>query len=270
MRIERSGNAALDYLPCRYGHSRLLFRGPKRSLDRPYVLYLGSTATYGRFVRTPFPERVEQALGHRSLNLGSPNVGLDSFTNDPDILSIANDADLTVLEVMSAQNLSNRFYRVHARRNDRFLSASPILQAIYGEVDFTEFSFNKHMLGKLHDISPERFETVRCEVQQAWLARMRMLLSSIRSNVLLLWLQPNNRSNALGPEPLFVTAEMIDALRAEVLDVVSVPLPDVGTPADIEGMVYGAMEAPAAMQTPGEQSHAEIATQLGQALRQVM
>lgn len=267
MRIDRSSAAALDYLPCRYGHSRLLCRGPKRALNRPYLLCLGSSTTYGKFVTQPFPDRVEQILGRACVNMGSPNAGIDSFASDPDVLSIANDAELTVVEVMGAQNLSNRFYRVHARRNDRFLSASPMLQTIYREVDFTEFSFNKHMLGHLKAVSPDRFELVQSELQQAWLARMRLLLTAIRSNVVLLWLQPAGPEGSLGADPLFVTADMIAALQDVVLDAVRVPLPDIGQPDDMDGMIYGDMESPAAIRTPGIRSHAQIAEALGRALR---
>ncbi len=36
---------------------------------------------------------------------------------------------------MGAQNLSNRFYAVHPRRNDRFLRASTLMKTIFREVD---------------------------------------------------------------------------------------------------------------------------------------
>ncbi len=270
MSIERTGAAALDYLPCRYGNSRLLFRGPRRSLDRPYVLFLGGSATYGKFVRQPFPNLVEHALGQDCVNLGCLNAGIDAFLHDPDVLNIANGAMLTVFELPGAQNLSNRFYRVHSRRNDRFLSASPLLQAIYREVDFTEFSFNKHMLGRLQTVSPDRFETVREELRQAWLGRMRLLLSAIRSNVVLLWLTSGRPSGPLGPDPLLVCPDMVASLRDLVLDVVKADLTDIGSPAEMEGMVFGQMEAPAATQMPGPLSHDRILAALTDVLRAQM
>ncbi len=55
MAYENLGESALDYVPCRYGKSKLLFRGPKRKLTAPYVAMIGGTETYGKFVETPFP-----------------------------------------------------------------------------------------------------------------------------------------------------------------------------------------------------------------------
>lgn len=266
MSIERTGASALDYLPCRYGNSRLLFRGPKRSLGQPYVLFLGGSTTYGKFVRQPFPGLVESYLSRDCVNLGCLNAGIDSFLHDPDVLNMANSAEMTVLELPGAQNLSNRFYRVHPRRNDRFLGASPLLQAVYREVDFTEFNFNKHMLGHLQVVSPDRFEAVRDELRQAWLARMRLLLDTIRSNVVLLWLRTPVAAGGMGPEPLMVSSDMVAEMQNDVLETVRIDLPGIGQPEDMEGMVFDQMEAPAARQTPGPASHERIARRLAETL----
>ena len=65
------------------------------------------------------------------VNFGSVNGGVDAFVNDPTIMAACHDAQLTVVQIMGANFLSNRFYSVHPRRNDRFLRASTVLQAIY-------------------------------------------------------------------------------------------------------------------------------------------
>jgi uncharacterized protein DUF6473 len=65
MTIDALGLGALDYLPCRYGNSKLLFRGPKRSLDEPYIAFIGGTETYGKFLAKPFPVLVEEEFGKR-------------------------------------------------------------------------------------------------------------------------------------------------------------------------------------------------------------
>ncbi len=272
MSIELSGAGALDYLPCRYGTSKLLFRGPRRRLNNPYLAFLGGTETYGKFVMQPFPATVERNTGHVCVNLGCLNAGLDSFVHDPEILRIASEAEMTVLQVLGAQNLSNRFFRVHPRRNDRFLKASPLLSAIYRDVDFTEFSFNRHMLGHLHMQSPERFEIVRDELRQAWAARMRLLLNAVGSGVVVLWIRTRQAAPemALGPEPALITSQMIDALRESVLDVVEVEVANSGQANDMVGMVFGQMDAPAAMQLPGPGAHELIADRVAGALRRLM
>lgn len=270
MRHDRGSAGALDYAPCRYGQSKLLCRGPRRSLDRAYVAMLGDDMTYGKFVPRPFPALVEQTLGRPCVNLGSLNAGIDSFLHDGDLISIANTAEVTVMQVLGAQNLSNRFYRVHPRRNDRFLSASPMLQAIFPEVDFTEFNFNKHMLGRLLALSPERFDVVLNELQAAWLARMRLLADTVRSPIVLLWLRPGGVQGALGPEPLFITEEMVEQLRDRVQSVVALDLAGIGRAEDMEGMVYSEMDMPAALQMPGLQSHLQIAARLSETLGEQM
>ena len=55
----------------------------------------------------------------------------------------------------------NRFYAVHPRRNDRFLRPSAKIEALFPEIDFTEFSFNRHMLSALESVSADRFGQVR-------------------------------------------------------------------------------------------------------------
>ena len=60
MTYDARGQGALDYLPCRYGVSRLLFRGPKSKLDHPYLAFIGGTETYGRFIADPFVHLVQK------------------------------------------------------------------------------------------------------------------------------------------------------------------------------------------------------------------
>jgi len=176
MSFAASRAETLDYAPCSYGVSKLVFRGPKKSIDTPYIVALGGTETYGRFVARPFPDLVEDALGTAVLNLGCQNAGIDAFLYDTDILSLAEGAHLTVLQLMGAPNMSNRFYRVHPRRNDRFLGPSEALKGLYRDVDFTDFNFTNHMLSTLNMVSVSRFSLIREELQQAWSARMKLLL----------------------------------------------------------------------------------------------
>ena len=131
MAYEYPGDGSLDYYPCRYGTSRVLFRGPRRDLDRPYVAMLGSTETYGKFVPEPYPALTEAATGLRVVNLGYVNAGLDLYLKDPEVLDTAARARVTVVQIMGAQNLSNRFYTVHPRRNDRFTGPTPLLRALF-------------------------------------------------------------------------------------------------------------------------------------------
>ncbi len=263
------GHGVLDYLPCRYGTSKLLFRGPRRNLDKaPYVAFIGGTETYGKFIEKPFPTLVEEQSAITAANFGFPNAGIDAFAHDPFVTGAASDARLSVIQVMGAANMTNRFYSVHPRRNDRFVAASKLLKTIFREVDFAEFNYNKHMLNHLIQISPDRFETVRMELQEAWVARMRLMLGQMRGKTILLWFAahaPGNQggiadSHDIGPDPLFVTREMIDELREFATDVVEVVASKEAVTAGTDGMIFGELEEPAAKEMLGPLAHAEAAS----------
>ncbi len=254
---------ALDYLPCRYGASKLLFRGPRRSVDQPYVAFLGGTETYGKFIENPFPDLVEHQIGQVCLNLGCVNAGVDVFVTDEQVIGMATKAEVTVVQITGAQNMSNRFYSVHPRRNDRFLKPSTLLQAIYREVDFSEFNFNKHMLHRLHTLSPGRFETVVDELQQAWVARMRMLLNKIKGKVILLWFADHaldaDTVSEDARDPWFITRGMVDRIRPLAHDLVEVVASPSSLALGTEGMMFSPVERHIAEHLLGPAAHQEAA-----------
>ena len=221
MTFAKLGQPALDYFPCRYGTSKLLFRGPRRRLEGDFVTFLGGIETYGRYVPTPYPVLVEHETGVRAVNLGCVNAGVDAYLNDRSLLKICANAKAAVIQLFGAQNMSNRFYAVHPRRNDRFLRASKLLTTIFEDVDFTEFNFTRHMLTALADRSAEKFAMVQRELKDAWVARMRLLIEEFHGRVVLLWLA-DHAPGAAGSgavaerEPLFIDREMMDGLAADV------------------------------------------------------
>lgn len=266
----------LSYAPCRYGNSKILFRGPRRRLDLPYLACVGGTETFGKYIAKPFPVLIEKAMRQTCVNLGYVNGGIDVFNKDSAVIDLCRNADLTILQVMGAGNLSNRFYSVHPRRNDRFLQASTVLKAIYQDVDFSQFSFTRHMLGALHAQSPSRFEIVVEELRKAWVWRMKNLLEQIGKRVILLWFSEEPLSNAdwaarpsnLQADPLFVTAAMVDELRPYVLSVtVSNPSPE-ALAEGCRGMVYPQSQSAAASEMLGVRCHQEVSVDLVQAIRE--
>ena len=94
---------------CHYGASKLQCRGPARQFDAPYMVAMGDSETFGKFVKYPFASLLEKSIGIPCVNLGSPNSGLDALLQDPDLIRIAKSADLAIIQAMGAQNLTNRF-----------------------------------------------------------------------------------------------------------------------------------------------------------------
>lgn len=274
MTIAVGASGGLEYYPCRYGRSRVLFRGPKRSLETPYIVFLGSTETYGKFIEAPFPALVEAQLSQSCVNLGVVNAGIDLYLHDPSILDTAERAEVCVIQLMGAQNMSNRYYSVHPRRNDRFLRASDRLQKLYPEVDFTEFHFNRHMLGRLRDLSAERFGEVTAELRLAWVARMKHLLTVLRGRAVLLWFadhEPTVHNNdALASDPLFIDRAMIEALRPRAAKLLEMPQSSEARQHDMTGMTYTDFDASAAGELMGTLAHQETADALVPILKDLL
>ncbi|NRA98455.1 MAG: hypothetical protein HRU32_01340 [Rhodobacteraceae bacterium] len=274
MAFEDMGGGGLNYFPCRYGRSRLLFRGPKRKLVGDYITVLGSSETYGKFVETPFTDRLQTDLSLPVVNLGCMYAGVSVFVDDDAILSACSDAKLTIIQVMSAQNMSNRFYTVHPRRNDRFLKASETLRAMYPTTDFTDFNFTRHLLTSLKRESEQGFALVEEELRQSWLARMRLLISKIDGPVALLWMSDRKPGDQFDLDrsagPHFVDAELLDQLAHDVVGVVEVVASEEASAEELTDMVYAPMEAPAAAELPGPIFHEETARTLARAVPEML
>ena len=273
MSFDALSPGGLDYLPCRYGNSKVLFRGPRRSLDSPFVAFFGGTTTYGKYIQTPFCDRVEARLGVTCANFGSVNGGVDLLASDPFLRDVSTRASVSVIQITSPRNMSNRFYRVHPRRNDRFVQASEMLRAMYRDVDFAEFNFTNHMLQRLVTVSPDRFDPVLDELRLAWVARMRLVLSQISGKSVLLWAsarRPEDRAVDIDADPAFVTRTMLDQITPMATHYVEVVSTDAAKAAGTEGMILGELDVPAASQMLGPHMHNDIATAVYPVLRNLI
>lgn len=267
MSYEMPGAYGPEELTCRYGDSKLLFRGPKRSLADPYVACIGGTETFGKFVPDPFPSILQRRLRQNCVNLGSNNCGLDAILSDQTMLRIADQASVCVLQLLPPQNLSNRFFKVHPRRNDRFVEASAKLIALYPEVDFTEIHFTGHLMRRLREISAERFHDVCYELEQAWLGRMRMLLQRMKTGTLLLWLDMPAQEGERDPVWEIITHSLVDGLSDVAQGILRVPVAQARYSDELDDMVFGTMQQPAAERMLGPATHRIIADRLVSALR---
>ena len=216
MSYDVTGHIGLNYNLCTFEGSRLRFRGPKPDLSNGYVAFLGASETFGKFVQHPYPTLLNKQLPVQAVNLGLINGGADAYLADPAVLTIARNADLRVLLVFGALNQSNHYFKVHPRRNDRFIGACETLIRLFPEVDFTEFHYTKAMLAALHQRSFVRCEMVCKELQNVWLRRMNALLDAISDDTILLWFaasKPSHNAYRDMFDPLLVDAKMIEKIR---------------------------------------------------------
>ncbi len=262
--------SAIDYMPCRYGSSKNTFRGPQRALNDNYIAIFGGSKTYGKFVDSPFAELLENLIEKDCINLGSMNAGIDVFMNDPVLNDVCNNARATVIEVMGAASLSNRFYKVHPRRNDRFIGVSALLKVVYQDVDFTDIHFVRHLLHTMQSKGQERFEIICEELQETWVMRMQLLLEKIDGPVFLLWFADHSPDDIglaqIGADPLFVNRTMIEAIRPYVTEVLEV-IPDSH---DLEGMKFMPTEEPTAIHFPNPKAHEKVARALADPLKRLL
>lgn len=273
MAYEYQGEGALDYFPCRYGTSKLLFRGPRRKLEGDYVAVIGGTETYGKFVEQPFPAIVEEGLGMPVVNFGYVNAGLDVFLQEPVVLDACAGSRVTVIQLIGAQNMSNRFYAVHPRRNDRFLRASTLMKTVFREVDFTEFHFTRHMLSQMKAQFPDKFAILENELKTAWVARMKTMLQKFEGPTVLLWLgghhPPGRAPDSLGLDPLMVDEEMVAEIRPFATQLVRVNPTHGARIQGTAGMRFAPLDEPAAAEMPGPAVHSEIADALMPIVREL-
>ncbi|MEM9755605.1 MAG: DUF6473 family protein [Pseudomonadota bacterium] len=260
MSIETPADAPLDYRSVSYPGSMVEFRGPAADLTQRQVVCVGGSETFGRFVAHPFAQILSVLLNRPVANLGAMNVGLELILHDAAIGTALGRADHVVLQITGAHMMTNRFYRVHPRRNDRFLRASSALSTVFRSTDFTEFHFVRHMLSVLAEESADRFEIVVRELQEAWVARMSALITRVAAPVHLLWIGPHGPAEdgfhlESGTDPLFVTASMVAkvATNAASLTVCDANADELSNPT--QGKVFRAREAAAARLLPGPAQH---------------
>ena len=273
MAFVHPGDGALDYFPCHYGLSRLTFRGPRRDLSGEYLAMLGGTETQGRFVIAPFPALVEERLGIPVANLGVPNAGPDVYLGDRGVGEVAAGAHLAVLQVLGAQNQTNRFYTVHPRRNDRFVAATPLLRSMYRDVDFTEFHFTRHLIHALWARGPDRFAPVVEELRALWLVRMRGILARLPQRRVLVWTgasAPPDRFGSPGPLPIFVDRPLIEALLPEVSAYVEHVTSPAAAAEGLQAMRFSPAEESAAQELPGAAAHKELAGALAPVIERLL
>ena len=270
----------IDYQNYRFGRARQRYRGPKPDLDKPYVAFIGGSETYGKFVEKPYPALVGEALGLNVANWGTPEAGPGFFLKDPVLLEACSCAQVCVVSLMGAPNMSNRLYSVFQRRNARLKGVSKMLPLLFPEVNLTQYRFVHNMLFNIHKSNPENFKAVELELREAWIARMRELLEAIETTRVLVWMSVRAPEEDYGPKergdfvvpPAFVNREMVEAVA---------PMADLMVeyvPAEALAKADGASEAPffagsgndGMARYPGQAVHEQAAQLLAEPLQDIL
>ncbi len=263
---------AINYDPCRYGRSQLLFRGPKRQPGGRYVAVIGGAETYGRFMEEPYPAMLERLLGLPVVNLGSPHAEAEAFMRDETVLGICAGAVMTVVQMGGAAGVCNPYFRVHPRRNDRVVQVTDALRELYPELDFTDHHFIRHLLGDLARHDRQRFARVVRAMRGAWVARMRGLLGRLGGAAVLLWMSRHGPDDAAVDEveaadPLLVSRRMLEQLENLSAGLVEVTASREEVEAGLVRMLFSPLEQFKAAQMLGPVVHERAARELAEALQ---
>lgn len=257
---------------CRYDGVPGLYRGPACDQGADHIAFVGGCDGFGEFIDQPLPDLLATGLGVGGVNFALPGGGVDLAARHPGLMARLNDASVVVMQITGAQALSNRFYSVHPRRNDRFTAPSPALRQLFPRVNFFEIHFVRHLLEVLEAADTAAFDLVVAELQAAWQARMHCFLDRISTPVLLLWWADHAPGAAHGHPPrapLYLTPDMVAGLaeRARLVQVVASP----------QSLAMDALQGTAAPESPvrarhlfGPAVHREAAAQVLPVLAQML
>ena len=258
-----------------YGKSRLRFRGPFRDPNAVDVTVMGGTEIFGKFVNRPISELLEGELARPVANLGVVNAGPDTFLSDPATTELCVRARVNVLQIMGAHGLSNAYYSVHQRRNDRFVSAHEKLRNLFPYADFSDCNFTRHLLHKLRRQCRERYAIVVDELRRTWMAKMIELIGRVGEPMILLWISDHapDSSNDRCPDPssgdpLLVTSEMVEQLASTCHGYVEV-VREFG-PAEAAGGRFPSLQSAAAARLPGPSTHFAAARALARTVQPLL
>ena len=188
----------------------------------------GGADTFGGKVSNPFSAMLEREMGMPILNLGAQHSGAGFYIEDDAIHEIIESAQVVFVEAPSVVNQSNPFYRVHPRRNDRFVTALGPLHDLFPEADFVECHFTKHLITKLITIDSVRADIVFRTLQDEWVRNLTIMCVRWRAKTVVHWYKKPQASH---PEFEFPVADLIGfypelykALSQVQDQVVSIPL----------------------------------------------
>ena len=196
----------VDFILCQYGNSKNLFRGPKKSCKHSYGVCLGDAGTFGGKVPDPFSAMLEREMDMPIFNLGAQHSGVGFYTEDDAIHEIVENAQVVFIEAPSVVNQSNPFYRVHPRRNDRFVTALGPLYDLFPEADFVECHFTKHLITKLISIDSARADIVFRALHGEWVRNLTIMRARWRAKTVIYWYKKPQASH---PEFEFPVVDLI-------------------------------------------------------------
>lgn len=228
MTYQKPDQALINYDVYQWGRLNQIYRGPLIDFDKPYVACLGAAQTFGRYAERPFPALLGDALTMPCANFGTGGAGPGFFLRDSMVLEAASNAEVCVVQVMSARSLSNRMFQVKPKRNAQIKAVSRALSDLFPHMDFETFTYAHNMLNQISADDPDKFLEVEQELKAAWVARTRLMLDAIHTRKVLLWFSERHPDETTRHRPNkdmlkyphYVDQKMINQISSSVDEVV--------------------------------------------------
>lgn len=211
------------------------------------VACLGSAATFGRHVHRPYSLLLAESTGAHVINLGVGGGRPERYLREPKVLEVCRQADLVVLELMSARSYPSEFYAPKSdhRRFGRVAEeyASRMTDIHPRRIRENKVSREKAFAWAAENLSRDELQKFRKQMLDAYTRDACTLIDTIGKPVVLLWMSRRSIDANWAPGsyaswhcgfPHFVDREAVDAIGKHavgLLDVTSTTEPESGSSA---------------------------------------
>lgn len=182
------------------------------------VVCVGSAATFGRFVRRPFPMQINAS------NYALGGARPETFAGEPVMLCKLAMADVSVIEATSARGCANSVFEPTSRLSN-LMRLTPYGKSLREFDGMAENIFIDRLWERMFNRNKSLALRVISECQTAWLEDMKILIAQCKRPIVLFFAQEYPPSEIVSKEeyrfPHLITDPMLRSLGAELLYSVS-------------------------------------------------
>lgn len=166
-------------------------RPPQANVPQRTVTCLGSAATFGRKVHRPYSVLLAESTGAHVINLGVGGGRPEWYLREPKVLELCRQADLVVIELMSARMYPSDFYTPIPNKVTFGTVAEPYMSMMTeiegGQDRVKRVSREDAFEWAAKNLSGEELQKIRQQMLDAYRRDACALIQSIGRPVVLLW-----------------------------------------------------------------------------------
>ena len=254
-RIEWYHKNDLEKLRANYGSFMIegcpyVFRGSKLPIKDRFLVALGSAFTFGRLIKKPYSEILEEKIQLPVVNLGIGGARPSAYLCYPSIIDFCKKAELVICEVMSARGYTNPVWEekfpftnfgipkippsILTSLNSQLKTPSK-LKFLIEKMQKNEAIFFDRLEILYEILSVEDLHIIRDIVVHKYIQDLLLLLREINKPTILIYLnkrgkkfacqfnsKPSSYSEWTGDFPHFVDEVVIEILKSKGYDVIEI------------------------------------------------